>query len=104
MQSWYVSMSTITLFDGCLIAESDGLPCFRFPGSVEGMGSGSGKRWHAAQPRRFGRDGEVGYGRVEVLGRGALDAPNRRGVYVIYDPRGRPAHVGGTTMRGDLAE
>ena len=25
-----------------------------------------------------------------------LDAPTDRGVYVIYDPRGRPVHVGGT--------
>jgi len=28
--------------------------------------------------------------------RGRLRAPTARGVYVIYDPRGRPAHVGGT--------
>jgi hypothetical protein len=26
----------------------------------------------------------------------SLDAPNGRGVYVIYNHRGRPAHVGGT--------
>ncbi len=40
-----------------------------------------------------------------ALWEAGLDAPDRQGVYVIYDPRGRVLHVGRTTSaRGGISQ